>query len=333
MRQSRFLGKKRYIILFILGAMVFLYPAFSNLYYKYIIIKSQVLKTPAQTPLSKESDNIDVKVSDKEFEEIESDPVMNPLLDKGISYLRAYNKRLSNAAGDKTDPFGNDEGGAIKLEITEGTDGASVFAYIRIDKINQTLPVYLGATDEHLKKGVAVIQGTSIPVGGENTNSVIAGHTGLVKRFFTDLPKLKPGDEIEITNRFETLYYKVTGNKLIWPDQSEYLASVAGKDMITLLTCYHGTSVNDRLLVFAERYFPERKSEVQKEEKPTAPNTEERATENKEIEKKETDSYDYLIGVELEEKSWYEKTQTYASVAAVILICIFLYTYFGKKNN
>jgi sortase A len=333
MRQSRFLGKKRYIFLFILGAMVFLYPAFSNLYYKYIIIKSQVLNTPSQTPATKESDSIDAKLSDREFEEIESDPIMNPLLSKEINYLRAYNKRLSAAAGYKTDPFGNDDGSYIKLDITEDADGVAVFAYIKIDKINQTLPVYLGATDEHLKKGVAVIQGTSIPVGGENTNSVIAGHTGLVKKFFTDLPKLKPGDEIQITNRFETLYYKVTGNKLIWPDQDEYLATATGKDMITLLTCYHGTTQNDRLLVFAERDFPEGKSEVKKEEKPKAPKTKEKAETNKETEKQEADSYDYLIEVELEEKSWYERTQTFATVAAAILICIFIYTYLDKKNS
>lgn len=328
MKKSRFLGKKRFIFLFIFGALVFLYPAFSNLYFKYSIIKSQSLQNSIQTPPLKESDSNDVTVSDREFKQIESDPAMEPLLSKKLSYLMAYNKKLSASAGYKTDPFGNDDGGSINLETAEDADGAKVFAYIKIDKINQTLPVYLGATDEHLKKGVAVIQGTSIPVGGEDTNSVIAGHTGLVKKFFTDLPELEPGDKIEITNRWGTLYYKVTGNKLIWPDQSEYLASALGKDMITLLTCYHGTSENDRLLVFAERYSPEEKSEVKKEQKPKVPMTEGKAEVNK-----EKAQYEYLTEVEIGGKPWYEKTQTYATVAAVILICILLYTYFGKKNK
>ena len=152
MRQSRFLGKKRYIFLFIFGALVFLYPAFSNLYYKYSIIKSQTLQTSSDIVTSKKSGNTVVAVGDGEFKQIESDPEMNTLLSKGLSYLKAYNKKLTDSSGYKTDPFGNDDGSSTKLEVEEDANGASVFAYIKIDKINQTLPVYLGATDDHLKK-------------------------------------------------------------------------------------------------------------------------------------------------------------------------------------
>lgn len=285
-----------------------------------------ISKSAAVTPGStKEAEagagSNDITVSDNEFLQIESDPSMKPLLNKELDYLKVYNKKLLTDSKDVTDPFGTDEGGSAQFEISEDTDGASVFAYIKIDKIHQTLPVYLGATNEHLNKGVAVIQGTSVPVGGENTNSVIAGHTGMVRKFFTDLPELKPGDVIEITNRWETLYYKVTGNKLIWPDQEEYLAVVTGKDIITLLTCYHGTPENDRLLVFAERYYPEKKA--QPEEK----------IQEKREEKTDANLHNYLSEVELKVKPWYEKPQTFVIGVAVILLCLFLYMSLNKTKK
>lgn len=322
MRNGRFSGKKRYILLFVFGMMVFLYPTLSNLYYNYVTTRNLNSQIASPSSASKGSagkpdtgtGNTDITVSDKEFRQIGSDPSMKTLLNKELDYLREYNKKLWTNSRDVADPFGTDDGSA-KFPISKDNDGASVFAYIKIDKIHQSLPVYLGATDEHLNKGVAVIQGTSIPVGGENTNSVIAGHTGMIRKFFTDLPELKPGDVIEITNRWETLYYKVTGNKLIWPDQEEYLAVVPGKDIITLLTCYHGTPENDRLLVFAERYYPDKKSQDNKKDK-----TDEGA-------------YSYLTKAELKVKPWYEKTQTFIIGAAVIMFGLFLYVFLRKTNS
>lgn len=322
MRNGRFSGKKRYILLFVFGMMVFLYPTLSNLYYNYAATRNMNSEINPPSSVSQGSSgkaepgtgNTGITVSDKEFRQIESDPSMKILLNKELDYLREYNKKLWTNSRNVTDPFGTDDGTA-KFQVSKDNDGASVFAYIKIDKIHQSLPVYLGATDEHLNKGVAVIQGTSIPVGGENTNSVIAGHTGMIRKFFTDLPELKPGDVIEITNRWETLYYKVTGNKLIWPDQEEYLAVVPGKDIITLLTCYHGTPENDRLLVFAERYYLDKKSQDNKKDK--------------------TDGgdYSYLTKAELKVKPWYEKTQTFIIGAAVIMFGLFLYVFLRKANS
>lgn len=301
-------GKKRYLLLFILGMIIFLYPAFSNIYYSYIIMGSIVEEVP-KSPKTHGDGEKGAAVSENELKQIELDPEMKPLLGKDSGYIKEYNKRLWEGNEDRKDPFG--DGAQVSLPIDgkgEG-DGVSVFAYIKIPKINQTLPLYLGATEEHLKKGVAVIKGTSIPIGGENTNSVIAGHTGYVKRLFTDLPQLKPGDEILIRNSWETLYYRVTGNKLIMPDEEEYLSVVPGKDMITLLTCYHGTSKNDRLLVFAERYYPEKKVEWKKEEKVSS----------------------YVSEVEIKAKGWYEKIETFVAAAGVILVFLFLYSFLKRR--
>jgi LPXTG-site transpeptidase (sortase) family protein len=327
MRSGKFTGRRKYILLFILGIMVFLYPTFSNLYYNYITMRNpenEILPSVTVPPDStSETENTSSTVSDREFRQIESDPGMKPLLSKELSYLKAYNNKLWKDSEGTKDPFGGDAGKPADFEVSEDANGTSIFAYIKIDRIHQTLPVYLGATNEHLKKGAAVIQGTSIPVGGENTNSVIAGHTGMVQKFFTDLPELKPGDEIQIRNRWETLYYKVTGNKLIMPDQEEYLSVVAGKDMITLLTCYDGTSKNDRLLVFAERYYPEEKTEEKSEGK----------AEEKVHEKGDESLYSYISEVELRVKPWYEKPQVLVTGIAAILFCLFIYTFVSRRKK
>lgn len=311
MKSNKFKGRKTYIFLFILGMLVFLYPTFTNLYYDYITMRRPV--NDNYEYLGEVSENINITVSDKEFYQIESDPLMRPLLSKDLEYIKAYNKKIWNTVGDTIDPFGENDGRYVEIEIDEDKNGAAIFAYITIEKINATLPVYLGATDENLNKGVAVINGTSIPVGGQNTNSVIAGHTGKVQKFFTDLPQLKPGDKIKIENPWETLYYKVTGNKIILPNQEEYLSVVTGEDIITLLTCYHGTTKNDRLLVFAKRYYPE-----ENREKKTAYN-------------EDVDLYSYLSEVELKAKSWYEKPQMFVIGVVGVLSCLFIYTFVNKR--
>lgn len=253
MRSEKSKGNIRYILLFLMGMLVFLYPLFSNLYYDYYVLDLQRDEELAFANLELDED---ATLDESGLVTIATDPEMTPLLDKNQDYLSAYNESLWNQSLSTTDPFG--EGNITEDTVPKvSADYSSVFAYIEIPKIDLTLPIYLGATDEHLAVGAAVIQGTSLPIGGNNTNSVISGHTGLVQKFFTDLPELAIGDTITITNRWEILHYRVTGNILILPDQNEYLAVVPEKDMITLLTCYDGTAANDRLLVFAERWYPE----------------------------------------------------------------------------
>ena len=342
MRRDKNKGNTRYILLFLMGMLVFLYPLFSNLYYDYYVLDLQRDEKLAFANLELDED---ATLDEADLVTIATDPEMTLLLDKNQDYLSKYNESLWNQSLTTVDPFG--EG-----EITEDTvpkvsaDYSSIFAYIDIPKIDQTLPVYLGATDEHLAVGAAVIQGTSLPIGGNNTNSVISGHTGLVQKFFTDLPKLTPGDTITITNRWETLHYRVTGNILIWPDQSEYLAVVPGKDMITLLTCYDGTAANDRFLIFAERWYPEGTVQTAGEqmEQPSPesvepeeansettdapvntetvtdaePNTETSAEEDGGTSPDTAPSY--ITSVEVPIKPWYMKLETYTIAIAVLLV-------------
>ena len=115
----------------------------------------------------------------------------------------------------------------------------SLFGYIEIPAMEVRLPLYVGATSSHMAKGAVVLGETSLPVGGENTNSVIAGHRGYQGApYFRDIENLRPGDEIIITNPWGTLYYQVESAAVILPDDSNAVRIQEGRDMVTLLTCH-----------------------------------------------------------------------------------------------
>lgn len=114
-----------------------------------------------------------------------------------------------------------------------------LFGYIEIPSMDVTLPLYLGASKKNMAEGAAVLGGTSLPVGGENTNSVIAGHRGYGGApFFRDIEVLKEGDPIYITNRWATLCYRVESIEILKPSDSEKVKIRPGKDMVTLITCH-----------------------------------------------------------------------------------------------
>lgn len=114
-----------------------------------------------------------------------------------------------------------------------------LFGYIEIPAMDCRLPLYLGASEENLGHGAAVLGGTSVPIGGKNTNSVIAGHRGWRKsRFFKDIEKLSDGDAVYVTNPWETLVYRVERIEVIEPADSEKVKIQEEKDMITLITCH-----------------------------------------------------------------------------------------------
>lgn len=114
-----------------------------------------------------------------------------------------------------------------------------MFGYIQIPAMNCTLPLYIGASTKHMDKGAAVLGATSIPIGGENTNSVIAGHRGWKRgKYFKQIEKLSVGDKVYITNPWGTLKYKVESIDIIKPTDSDKVKIQEGKDMVTLMTCH-----------------------------------------------------------------------------------------------
>lgn len=113
------------------------------------------------------------------------------------------------------------------------------FGYIKIPSMKVKLPLYIGATNKNMSLGAVVLGGTSLPIGGENTNSVIAGHRGYNGApFFREIEKMKLGDKVYIRNAWETLTYKAVKIDVIKPDDSDKVKIQEGKDMITLMTCH-----------------------------------------------------------------------------------------------
>ena len=130
---------------------------------------------------------------------------------------------------------------------------SDILGYITIPSIEVKLPIYNGASMENMAKGAAYLANTSLPVGGDNTNCVIAAHTrykGI--HMFKRITELKSGDEIYITNFWETLVYKVVEAKIIDPNDSKNIYIQANKSLVTLSTCHPYPYNYQRYLVYAE---------------------------------------------------------------------------------
>ena len=132
---------------------------------------------------------------------------------------------------------------------------SEIFAVIQIPQLDLDMPVYLGASPENLALGAAHLGQTSLPIGGESTNCVIAGHRGWRgAAYFKFIPSLRPGDEVQITNLWETLHYQVIEVRDIYSSDSDALLIRPGQDLITLMTCDYGTDgLKLRCLVICER--------------------------------------------------------------------------------
>jgi sortase A len=171
--------------------------------------------------------------------------------EKDDEFLKAasYNMRLDGAA--PVDPFS----GASPFPFDDyknilDVDGNGVMAYLLIPKIDARLPVYHGVTDEVLAHGVGHIPTTALPVGGEGTHCVLAGHRGLPGyQLFTNLDKLEIGDIFQITTLDKLLTYTVDDISVVLPEQTDIFTPVAGKDYVTLTTCTPLGINSHRLLV------------------------------------------------------------------------------------
>ncbi len=130
----------------------------------------------------------------------------------------------------------------------------NVIAELRIPKMKLDEPVYLGATWDNMGKGVAQLGQTSMPIGGNNTNCVIAGHRGCSSgEFFLYIQNLEIGDKVYIDNFWGTLNYKVSKIDIISPDDIDKILIQKDKDMLTLITCHPYPYNYQRYAVYCER--------------------------------------------------------------------------------
>ena len=129
-----------------------------------------------------------------------------------------------------------------------------MIGYITIDKIKVELPIYHGTSEEVLSKSVGHLEGSSLPVGGIGTHSVLSAHRGLPSsKLFTDLDKLEIGDIFTINILNQMLTYEIDKITIVKPNEIEGLKIEEGKDYITLLTCTPYGINTHRLLVRGTR--------------------------------------------------------------------------------
>ena len=128
--------------------------------------------------------------------------------------------------------------------------GTGMMGYLTVPKISQELPVYHGTSDAVLGAAAGHFQGTSIPVGGENTHSVVSAHRGLPTAvLFTHLDRMEVGDTFYFTILNRTITYEVDQIHIVEPDDASLIQIETGKDYCTLLTCTPYGINTQRLLV------------------------------------------------------------------------------------
>ena len=192
--------------------------------------------------------------------------------------------------------------------------GTGTMGYVHIPKLGVSLPIYHGTEEETLERGVGHLIGSSLPIGGSSTHTILTGHSGLAsQKMFSDLDKLEVGDTFYLEVLNEVLAYEVDQINTVLPHDTTYLGLEENKDLCTLVTCTPFGVNTHRLLVRGHRipYTPEN-------------------TENPAIELAETE--------ESVDSTWeqeYEKG-VYLAIGIVALICLILFiawlTQKGESN-
>lgn len=132
--------------------------------------------------------------------------------------------------------------------------GTGVMGYITIEKLGVELPLYHGTSDSVLNIACGHMEGTSLPIGGESTHSVLSAHRGLPHaKLFTDLDKMEVGDVFTITILDRIMTYQVDQIKVVNPNEIDEVHIIDGEDHCTLLTCTPYGINSHRLLVRGTR--------------------------------------------------------------------------------
>lgn len=233
------------VLLFLIGLSILLYPTVSNLWNEY---RAQKLISEYDNTVSNSTVNYgDVLKSARNYNK----SLIGEILPDAFSVRDG----IQDADYDK------------QLDI----NGDGMMGYVEIPTINVKLPIYHYTTDEVLEKGVGHLLGSSLPIGGESTHTILTAHRGLPSaKLFTDLNLLKKGDDFYISVLDEIFAYEVDQILTVEPEDTKELAIKKGKDYATLVTCTPYAVNSHRLLVRGHR-IPFVRSEYQKQQKETKP--------------------------------------------------------------
>ena len=216
--------------LFLVGLLVLFYPAYSNL----------LNQMRAQKMVLNYHETVDKKSNSQKKQE--------------LARAREYNLKL---IGEEVPESFAKRTGIKHDKEYEGVlnpSGDGMIGVISIPSIDVELPIYHYTTKEILEKGAGHLFGSSLPVGGENTHSVITAHRGLPSaKMFTDLDELKIGDKFFIEALDRKIAYKVDRIKTVKPEDTKDMKITEGEDLVTLVTCTPYGQNTHRLLVRGHR--------------------------------------------------------------------------------
>lgn len=226
------------IVMLICGIGLFSYPYISQFFFQ----KQADRAIASFQDAVAEADREDDRDSD-----LSTDP-----LEQLYQRMQEYNENLFlTGQSGLVDPFAYEQ---PSFDLAEFGFAENIVGYIEIPKIDVRLPIYLGASKENLDKGAVHLSQTSLPIGGENTNCVIAAHRGsTIGYMFRNIHKLAVGDEIRIANFRETLTYRVAETKIILPDDIDEVMIQPERDLVTLSSCNPLGQNYQRYIVYAER--------------------------------------------------------------------------------
>lgn len=218
-------GRKIMLVLtvgFLVGISLLLYPAFSDFW-----------NSKTQTHAIVNYESVLEYLDPEDYTEI-------------FQQAYDYNKQLSESAFCPILDPDRFPGYWESLNVTD----FGMIGYLKIPRIGVELPVYHGTSPEVLSYGVGHLQGSSLPVGGESTHSVMSAHRGLPSaKLFTDLDRLEMGDTFQVIVLDQILTYQVDQIKIVLPNEIEDLQIEEGKDYCTLFTCTPYGINTHRLLV------------------------------------------------------------------------------------
>lgn len=166
--------------------------------------------------------------------------------------MLAYNRALyEGGQNGLVDAFSYEQ---VDFSLVEFGFEEEMIGYLSIPALDLELPIYLGASRENLNRGAAHLSKTSLPIGGNNANAVIAAHRGMpTTDMFRYIDRLEVGDPIYIRNYREQLEYEVAEIAIILPHEIDKVMIQPGRDMVTLVTCHPYGQNKERYVVYAQR--------------------------------------------------------------------------------
>lgn len=219
------------VIFFIAALGLTFYPVISNRINAYY---ASEIHTSYEAAIE-EADNSDL-ISAKE-----AAMAYNESITPGAAVADAYSQEALVAASQDYDAL---------LNVT----GDSIMGYVEIPKIDVKLPIYHGTNNDSLDRGIGHLLGSSLPIGGADTHSILTAHSGMAsQKMFSDLPQLTVGDVFYLKVLGETLAYQVDQIKTVLPHDTTYLSIEQDRDLCTLVTCTPFGVNTHRLLVRGTR--------------------------------------------------------------------------------